>query len=311
MRLFIILFTLILLYPFSGVYSLHVIPDSSNKQNEDSISVSLQTGFMYGNIGEYVYSGEDKISELDWDTKPLIYIGNVFTAELKNNISAGLGYWFSLNSRAGNISDTDYGSAGEKVHYSNHDSVISTARFFDIFAGYNFNLPGIRLLLLAGYSFKQFVLEARNGYSEDVYSGARFYSNGIFIQYEQKYHIPYAGITMRYPFTRDLYASLSGTCSGMVFCRAEDNHISRSQVFYDNFEWGRYYSAALSAEWIVSGRLSLAVSCGYYTVLRVRGDTYSLNKNTGSKSVIYKNGAGMSFDSTDCRIAFKYFISHS
>lgn len=309
MRLIIIIiFTVILLYPFSALYSLHVIPDS-NQQNRNSVSFSLETGLMNGNIGEYVYSGDNKISELKWDIKPLIYVGNVIKAKFKNNISAGLGYWFNVNSRAGNISDTDRGSAGEIIKYSDHESVIVTARFFDVFAGYDFILSDrLRLTPLAGYNYKQFILEARNGYSEDVSTGTHYYSSGVFIQYDQKYQIPYAGIAVLYGFIPDLSVTLSGTFSNMLFCRAEDNHVSGVQVFYDNFEWGRYYSVAAAVEWFLGDRLSLAASFGYYAVRELRGDTYSMNKNTGSKSMIYKNGAGISFKSADLRVGFKYIF---
>lgn len=285
------------------LYSVHTLPCAGDEGRENTAAISMHTGFLYGSIGEYVYSGSREVSELNWDIKPLLYTGPAFSINY-NNLIFSLGYWISLNPDAGIITDTDRDESGAISRVSRHDCVITPSKFFDARAGYSLSFAERqRLGLYLGYNFKQIKLEAKEGYVLNPSTGERYSADGLFIEYEQSYHIPYIAASWQFNFIRNLSVYATLIFSPLVFCNATDNHVTREIEFHDHIEFGRYYALYAGTGWKIGSACTLDLSGGYSEVLKTRGDTYYVNTRTGENSGTYKNAAGISLQTWELRLS--------
>ncbi len=283
---------------------MHAQPDYSiidRENSEFSTSISLRTGFLYGTIGEYLYSGKQRLSKLNWDVKPMIYIGNVINASFGNGIIAGLGYWTGMNKDMGSIEDTDWDHSGIITSISVHNCVLIKSRFFDAYAGYSFHIVDKhQLSFQLGYSYQKILLEARDGYAGYPPTPVE----GIFVQYEQKYNIPYVGANWNFRFFEKLYSTLSCIYGPYIFCNAIDNHVSRNIRFNDTFKGADYVSCGLLLGWRIDSDYLLSLSGNYSFIEKFRGDTYSVDSISGARSITYNNGAAISLDVWKMELAF-------
>ncbi len=303
----------------SHLFSMHALPDYSTEESEKHASLtslSLHTGFLYGAIGEYVYNGKYKLSELNWDVKPLFYIGNAVNVCLNNGFIAGFGYWSGLNKDMDSMEDIDWNYSGIKTSKSVHDCILMTARFFDAYAGYSFAIKtSHNLSIQLGYKYQQIILEARDGYKDAYAESLPGYTHmkisGVFVQYEQKCNIPYIGMSWRFQFFKRFYSQLFGIYGPYIFCDVIDSHISNNLTFYDSFKGGNYISAGALFGWEINPFCLLSL-CGSYTkILRFRGDTYSVETASGTRSMTYNNGAAMSLNAWEMELAFGISIEWS
>jgi outer membrane protease len=91
------------------------------EDNKLHLCVSPILAVKYGEVKEYVFGGGKKVSELDWDVKPLICVGidaevNYKKFYLKGSCSQ------AVNSNTGHIKDYDWdASTGKWTNYSKHD----------------------------------------------------------------------------------------------------------------------------------------------------------------------------------------------
>ena len=114
------------------MHALPELPDRNNDIPDCIISISLQAGSLYGKIGEFVYNGRRKISELEWDLKPVIYAGSALSAYVNRRFLACIGYWSGVNDNTGDMEDTDWDNFGIKTRISHHNCSLIHARFFDV-----------------------------------------------------------------------------------------------------------------------------------------------------------------------------------
>ena len=294
-------------------FAMHALPEISDEKTDKINSFSIDTGFLYGELGEYVYNQSQKLSELVWDLKPLYYAGGAMDVHFFGRFFICSGYWSGVNKRAGEIEDTDWDPSGAISRVSVHDCLLIQARFFDLNAGYSIALESghkidHKIFFLLGYKYQQIIVEAQNGYVESP-SDIRINVAGVFIQYEQVYKIPYIGIDWRTVFMQRLKIDVFCMYSPFVLCSATDYHVSSKMEYHDSFKGGTYISAGLLIGWIMNSAYSISISSTYSTVLEFKGDTYSVDVTTGSASDVYKNGAGANFEALEMKLGFSILFN--
>lgn len=109
----------------------------ANEEKSDSIKISVSPviALIYGNINEYVFDDGKKVSQLDWDVKPMFLSGTGISVTYSGfNLTGGLLY--AVNDSIGTIRDHDWNSStGEMTNYSKHavkqrGSIFSKVEFF-------------------------------------------------------------------------------------------------------------------------------------------------------------------------------------
>lgn len=293
-----------------NLFSKHALPLFPSKKSEDSYgSLSTNTGFLYGSIDEYVYNRDRKLSKLEWDLKPVIFIGNVLNTKIKGNVLISTGYWMGINENAGHMEDTDWDQFGEKTHHSRHHCHRVNARFFDINIGYSI-IRGLlhRISLHIGFKSQVLRLEGRNGYVDNLTLGERIPVKGRFVQYEQKYRIPYLGSSWSIRFNRRFYFNLYSVYSPYVICKAKDIHISRNIIFYDTLHGGNYFFCNIALGGTIGSRYIITLSGTFCKINRFRGDTSMVDSGTGLRSETLKNAVAVGMKSWGCELSIGLLI---
>lgn len=308
MKIFLLSLLLCIAVP-SALGALHSIPrrdGSGGTPPPLELGLSLDAGYLHGTVGEYVYDRGNRISELDWDMKPLFYAGFSVSAFIGRHIDLGLGVWEGIRRRTGRMEDHDWNLTGVKTDYSRHENRLDAARFLDMNAGWiAFSGRHLMLSLHLGYARRKIAFEARNGFEEDPGS-PRIPIDGPVMRYVQTYSIPYAGFRIAYMHRRTFTLGINALCSPVASCEAVDNHYLRNMVFHDSMRYGTYVHVE------GTGRLNLHHSCSVdlslfrSTVREFRGNSYYINTQTGYRSPAVGNGAGASFDCYGFRLGFEF-----
>lgn len=280
----------------SFLYGADTIPRHS-KISESAITaaVSLETLYLRGSIGEYVYSENIKKSQLTWLIQPAVYIGSTVHISFYNKITLGVGYWTAINRKTGNMTDTDWSDAGTQTRLSHHECIIQKADIID--TGITMNIADFswaNLFICLGYKWQNTAIEARDGYVEYTGDPTRLPIAGQFAQYEQRLSIPYAGISLYMNLPHGFHIIPFFFFSPLLNCKAEDIHISTGLNYYDTFKNGLYYYTGGAISYEIS-IVSLRIHYGYTCIPMIHGDTYTENKFSGTRTKTFRNAAGMQF----------------
>jgi outer membrane protease len=296
------IFCLLILF-FNNVYGdSHEENSGENPGNENRpfvYNLSFSSGFMYGTSYEIVYrnsSGKDYLSELQWDLKPLFFIGSNFLMEPdnRNGFLSGLGIKVGIPGKTGSMIDRDWVyTPGVLSHFSSHDNKTRGSFHFDIYTGYQFLFNNFFYIRpFASFEYNLFVMAGRNGYFN--YPGGSGTFTGTVITYNQHWFLIYSGITFgMLPGRFNIKGSIKIT--PLVFCIGDDDHVARSTRFVDYMFGKIAVEPSIDISFVLNSRYSLGINGSYKFFYGARGDTYI--DTYSNKFPVYKNsntgGAGL------------------
>jgi len=270
------------------------ISDLYAREENRNSGFTISPGFslLYGTVNEYVFINGRKGSELKWDVKPLVMAGTEIAYNHSNfDIKGSL--LFAINEHTGKIKDYDWNDSGDLSHFSSHSVSQSGTLFYNMMLSYHLEInrefefvPGF------GIRFNRIQLTAEDGYLEYPPGSPPVSTYGKGIIYEQRYLIPYSGGVLSYG--GDVFKLSAGLFfSPFLYCNARDSHVKRDIDFYDSIKMGKYYNIRAYLEYSYSERVSLTLESAYTYIPLVKGDSYYIDLSSGSKSSIFKNGAGI------------------
>ncbi|MDR2663609.1 MAG: omptin family outer membrane protease [Treponema sp.] len=285
-----------------------------------AFSLSAGPGIIYGTAYEIVYrdsASNDYLSELQWELKPLWYLGlNVSFGPREIlrrwGISAALAVKAGLPLKTGTMEDRDWMDCtvpGSLTHFSSHDNKTQAAVLVDLDFAFSLPFKGrffFKPLLSLDYVFLS--MEARNGY---IQYGPNYPSasrttpyepwssswekeamRGTGITYIQHWILLSPGIGFGAalgPVT--LEASFKITPA--VLCITIDNHILREIVFTDYMAGGLALEPALDVSVEVTKNVSLGLAASYRHIVKTRGNDVVEEEGKDAYTVPNVAGAGL------------------
>jgi outer membrane protease len=271
-------------------------------------SISLQGGVLSGTANEYVFSGGNKTSQLDWGMSPVVFAGVAIGTKFFEMFFLNLAYRTGLNESVGSVTDSDFTSFGIPSLFSKQDSILERARLFDVNAGYTYRiLNRLSVAGMLGYQGINFKMTARNGYVEYPPGSTQrpFYGTGIAV--EQTYDIPYLGIEATYDIHDKVYAQLLPKYSPLVHCQERDYHFRRQLDVFSSMSSGQYVSLTAALGWKITSATSVMLSGEYARIAMAKGDSYNVDLTTGAKSPTSSNSASVGFHATSLMLS----VAHS
>ena len=263
--------------------------------------VSPSLSMYYGTVYEYVFDGGQKISELDWDVKPLICAGLNVSAYYDNFSLLG-NYSQAVNEKTGKIEDFDWDANGVFTNYSSHDETQNGSVFYNLAFGYSLPLKDFFSIgMFAGWRYADLQFSAQNGYLEYPPGSARQIVYGTGIIYEQKYSIPYLGIKMSiiFPFF-EILGILNYSRWGS--CEDKDSHIKRGLDFYDSIKDFEYFNAGCSINVPISERLKANAGINANYIPMSKGSSYVIDVATGTRTVSIADTSGIEMRMLDLQV---------
>jgi len=250
---------------------------------------SLYSGFYHGQLGEYVYNGDDLASYLDWELEPLYFVGAEFDFEFDTGLYARADFSAGIPGTVGTIEDSDWADEDDpsiKTHFSAHDNVLTGALSSRLQLGYqHWVSEKISLSAALGLSLMYFHMDAVDGYLEYPPGSEKVDSYGVGISYRQFYRIPHIGIGLATDRRRSLVFSSELLFSPFAACDAVDNHHKKGLDYYDFMRNGLFFAVEMGMDLELAPQRSFRVDLSYIVVPEYRGTSYFVCTDT-----IYDNG---------------------
>lgn len=281
--------------------------DAAESERKFSLWFAGGFGVLSGVAGEYVYSGGNKISDLQWDTKPLYFLEFENGISLKDYGSLLLRYRYGIGGESGEMTDfdPDYPIPGTDT-LSRHDAVTLYYHEaeIEIFVSFieesSWRLSGgISYLLLA------LQIDGRDGYKmeNDVQTGT---FEGSVIRYTQIYQILPFMMSISFQPWEKLRLSGIFAYTPLVFCNSTDIHYLTDTQYNDSIVFGHYLYGSLIIDLGITEYLILSLGGDMRWVPPVKGDTTSIDFSTGTVLSKSRNTAGVSLYQMDFLVRVVY-----
>lgn len=300
-------------------------------------SVSPHAGFAYGGMNKYIFSSkaEQKLSCLEWETKPLWTAGLNLDVE-KENFGVLLAFDYGLPADCGKMYDSDYYynneyPQGNVCNYSISDN--EALKNINTEIGFYFRFgSGTCLEIIprvgAQYTFDSFVSKNGHGwYGRDAYSktgknepwdsDAAIKVRILGVEYYRHTLYTWLGCQLRTGFFATEYGNrlnldFAFYLSPFTYTSAMDHHLSKKgndyhqqEIEYSHFTRIRWN---FGAEYKLNGRLSLLLDSDWIYGSLEKGNTYSdKNNSTGKVKISQKTGADVF--QYRMNLGFRYRIS--
>jgi outer membrane protease len=289
--------------------------------NDHNLLLGVSIGLLNGQGEEIVYRGEnsdDKLSELLWDMKPLVYAG----VDINYNWRKPKNSWtffsdvlmkFGFSGETGVMEDRDWASLyypNFLTHYSVHDNKTENAFLVDINIGASFNI------------FEQFILKTYMTYSFMKFSwtasgGSFLYpasdgDHGYLVQpidvgtYRQIWHIFSPAIALYGEFNRYFNMEISFKVSPLIWFSDKDNHIGRNLIVTKDIKGGFFIEPGLVFSFVPKDFFTISFVFSYRNIHGTRGNgKYDYQ---GQPSIITKNINGAGYSAFDIGIVTKLWV---
>jgi outer membrane protease len=275
-------------------------------------------GLLYGQGEEIVYmdaNTDDKVSQLLWDIKPLVYAGidvgvDWQQAEKRWGLFTDASFKFGFPGASGIMEDRDWDAFSLfnidnpkwLTNYSEHDNRTDSALLIDADLGISFRLSEFILLkTYIAYSYMSFSWAASGG-SYLYPPGGRWFEEpaGSVVTYQQNWHIISPALAFYGKFNRYFDIEFSLKASPFIWCVADDTHYKKNILFTDTMKFGFFIEPRLVFSYTPKDYFSLSLSVGYRDISGARGDTEV--KETGKPAVRVENEAGVGYHTFDVRL---------
>ena len=269
-------------------------------------------GFLIGKTYEivYKYAGlDDYLSELQWDIKPLFYMGLDIELGLKDpaedwGFFVSCGIKVGIPMKTGIIENRDWIpntlSPSPLTHFSSHENHTKAAFLLGLSTGFSFPVWKLILRPYLNLDYMYYSFEARNGY-RDYWDTGYEKMSGPCIGYVQHWILIHIGIGAEFalgPF--DLAACFF---FGHSSCIAIDDHLLRDTRFTDYLYSGFMVKPVIEAFFSFNDTFKLGISASYLFIGTTRGDTHV---KSPTADYWITDGAGAQFKAFEGTVLIKY-----
>jgi len=293
------------------------------KGNEHNFSLGTSIGILYGQSEEIVYRNRDsdeKLSQLLWDLKPLVYAGANLHYHWQNpfynwGLFSDVLFKFGLPGNTGYMEDRDWMDtqyANFLTHYSISDNKTESAVLIDFNAGITFNVYQDWLLkFFVSYSYMNFSWTASGGSVLHPYppdnpnidhsrgSHGYFKTPIDVVTYKQSWNIVSLGASFYGAFNPYFNIDISIKLSPLISCMSEDNHILINWIMTDYLYGGFFIEPNITFSFTPNDFFTLSFSAKYRSINNTRGDSLY---NRNNSFTLYRNIGGAGFSAFDAGI---------
>jgi outer membrane protease len=284
-----------------------------------AFSLSAGPGVMYGTAYEIVYrdsASDDYLSELQWELKPLWYLGLNVSLDPQDilqrwGISVELAVKAGLPGKTGTMEDRDWmfpsTVSGALTHFSSHDNKTRAAVLADLDLALSLPFKNFFFKPLLSLDYIFLNMEARNGYTQygpnypvpraDPYepwssSWEKEPITGTGITYIQHWILFSPGISLGAVLGR---FTLTGSfkITPAILCITIDNHVLRNTVFTDYMKGGLALEPALDVSFRLTEGMSVVLAASYRHITKTRGDDVIAEKGEDPYTAPNVAGAGL------------------
>jgi outer membrane protease len=313
---------------FAGMTLALQAQEIAMKWNDHNLSLGASIGLLYGRAEEIVYRDsrtKNKLSQLLWDLKPLIYAGadiNYRWQKPENSwgIFAHTAFKFGFPGETGVMEDRDWIALYYPdwlTHYSVHDNKTKNAIIVDADIGVSF--PVFRQFLLKtyiSYNFMYFAWSGQGGsYLYPVWDtdgdgkpdGDHFPETRSIdvIRYKQTWHIISPGVAFYGEFNRYFSGEIAFKISPLIWCIGVDNHVLRDlTITTDKLDIGLFIEPSLLFSFTPKDFFTLSLSVLYRDIRYVRGD--GIYKELGKPVRTVNNMLGTGYSVFDVGLTAKF-----
>jgi outer membrane protease len=291
--------------------------------NEHGLILGTSIGLLAGEGEELVYrddNSDDKLSQLLWHFKPLVYAGINFhynwqIPESRWNIFTDGIFKFGFPGETGLMEDRDWVAtryADWLTHYSVHDNETENAILIDANAGVSFTIFEKYLLkTYITYSYMNFSWTASGGsflYPSADGDHAYLTVSRDVGTYRQTWNILSPGISFYGEFNRYFDIEISFKISPLVWFSAKDEHLNRDLVITEEYFGGIFLEPSLLFSFKPNNFFTISLSFLYRNISGTRGD--GEYKEQGQPAFTAKNLTGAGYSGFDIGIMAKFNISN-
>jgi outer membrane protease len=296
--------------------------------NGHSLSLGTSIGLLDGEAEEIVYrdtGSDDKLSQLLWEIKPLVYAGVDANYNWRKSgstwgIFADILFKFGFSGGTGVMEDRDWIALNYPdflTHYSVHDNKTENALLVDTNIGVSFKIFEKYLLkTYITYNYMHFSWTGNGGSvlypSWDIDNdgqpdGDHSYLRSIdVITYEQNWHVLSPAVAFYGEFNQYFDIEISRKLSPLIWFSAEDNHILRNLIVTENLNGGFFIEPSLLFSFKPNNFLTLLCSIAYRNISGTRGDGEYNYQGQPTINVNDMRGAG--YSAFDISIMVKFNI---
>lgn len=298
--------------------SFYILAETT-KEHDFRFSIGTSIGILAGKSEEIVYrdgNSSEKLSQLLWQFKPLVYAGLDFHyiwfgQETGAYFFTGLYFKYGLPGGSGLMEDRDWlidQSPDLLTHYSVHDNTTNSAFLIDADVGGSFGfLRELRLKLYFSYSYMTFSWTASGGsFLYPDYNGGHVPGSGDCGTYTQIWQILSPGFSFYGTFYRIFDFELSFRASPLVWCYDKDEHLLKGLVINDYLFGGVFMEPGLLFSFKPVSFLSLSTSVSYRYISGTRGDAVYHRK--GRPASTYENSSGAGYSAFNISITAKFLL---
>jgi outer membrane protease len=303
------------------VLSAVMVMGLSAQGNDHNVSFGVSLGLLDGQGEEIIYrneSGNNKLSQLLWDIKPLFYAGvdMAYSWQKPENIwgiFADTSFKFGFPGRTGVIEDRDWMVLAYPeflTHYSVHDNKTESAMLIDANIGVSFRIFKIFLLkTYIAYSFMRFSWTANGGsFLYPASDGGHGYLRPIdVVAYKQTWNTISPGVAFYGEFNRYFDLEISLALSPFIWCFAEDNHILRDLKITGNANGGFFIEPGLVFSFKPAKYFAASFTFKYRNISGTRGNAEYVEQ--GQPSFTARNMSGVAYSAFDIGLIGKFRIS--
>lgn len=293
-------------------------------------------GVRYGTLGEYVYTPDtsgsyQKLSELDWDMKPVWYYGGKASFGWRGISLSGYAAG-SIPGRTGSMYDSDWqnitinGDADTKTNYSISENTLTSSYKLGADVSYTFYLDKyVSVQAIAAVDYMYTKMEARNGYgwyadastlgTSVGYSydsdNAIYFSSGELrgVDYTREDMLTWIGVTNIITPFRQFTGTLSFFVSPYAYIQSIDCHYGNgSNNYYIDIMSGfcSAYKFETAGAYNFTKNFSLRLTVSWIFSGIIKGEDYYSTSQSGPWTKVSDVRSGADFNYGEASISMRY-----
>lgn len=263
----------------------------------ESVTIDTSVSVLNGKSGEFVYSDNRKVSQLDWQIKDTPIIKAGITWDAISWLTLNANGWTTLASSGAGMDDYDWLVPGQHhwSEWSHHPATrLNFANQYDInMTGWVMKESHYQIGAMVGYQESRFSWLSTGGHY--IYNNGKiigdFPEGERGIGYQQKFSFPYVGLSGKYVY-RDFDIIAQFKFSPWVEAKDKDEHYMRGLRFHEKASDLNYYSGLVNVGYNITPHARVFTELSWSRVSNGIGDALTRNKKTG-EVIKEPNSAGI------------------